>query len=72
MVGLQETDFEVVQDGRFVQVTESSEVVFPHQDVRVTEEGEEVALRTDGIVQRLRRDDTNTQLIQSEAQTERL
>lgn len=60
MVGLQETDFEVVQDGRFVQVTEGSEVVLPHQDVRVTEEGEGVALRTDGIVQRLRRVDTNT------------
>lgn len=38
VVGLQEADFEVVQDGGLVQVTESGEVILPHQDVGVTQE----------------------------------
>lgn len=54
VVGLQEADSQVVQDGRFVQVTESGEVVLPDQDVGVTQEGERVTLRTHGVLQRLR------------------
>lgn len=54
MVGLQEADSQVVQDGGFVQVTESGEVVLPDQDVGVTQEGERVTLRTHGVLQRLR------------------
>lgn len=54
VVGLQEADSQVVQDGRFMQVTESGEVVLPDQDVGVTQEGERVTLRTHGVLQRLR------------------
>lgn len=34
--GVCESDPEVVQNGRFMEVTESREVVLTHQDVRVT------------------------------------
>lgn len=34
--GVCESNPEVVQDGRFMEVTESREVVLTHQDVRVT------------------------------------
>lgn len=36
VVRLQEANFEIMKDCRFVQVAESREVIFPHQDVRVT------------------------------------
>ena len=52
VVGLQEADLEVVQDGRLVQVAEGREVVLAHQDVRVPQEGERV-FRTDAVLQRL-------------------
>lgn len=35
VVRLQEANFEIMKDCRFVQVAESREVIFPHQDVRV-------------------------------------
>lgn len=35
-LGVCESDPEVVQNGRFMEVTESREVVLTHQDVRVT------------------------------------
>lgn len=55
MVGLEEANSQVVQDGRFMQVTEGGEVVLSHQDVGVTQERKRVTLLTDGIIQRLRK-----------------
>ena len=54
VVGLQEADSQVVQDRRFVQVTEGCQVVLAHQDVRVPQEGQRVLLRTHWVLQRLR------------------
>lgn len=34
-LGVDETHFEIVKDGRFVEVTESGEVILAHQNVRV-------------------------------------
>lgn len=57
VVRLKEADLEVVQHGRLVQVAESREVIFSHQDVGVPEEGERVAVSTHRVLQRLRQRD---------------
>lgn len=49
VVGLEEPDFEVVQDGRLVQVAEGCQVVLPHQDVWIAQEGQLVPLEVHGI-----------------------
>lgn len=36
-LGVDEANFEVVENGRFVQVAEGGEIILPHQDVRVPE-----------------------------------
>lgn len=61
VVRLKEADLEVVQDGRLVQVAESREVIFSHQDVRVPQEGKRVAVSTHRVLQRLRQRDRRGQ-----------
>lgn len=48
--GLHESHFEIMQDCRFVQVAEGSEVVLPHQDVRVAKRRELRVRRVNGEV----------------------
>lgn len=43
-LGVRESDPEVVQYGRFMEVTESREVVLAHQDVRVTKRRQNATL----------------------------
>lgn len=57
VVRLKEANLEIVQDGRFVQVAECCEVIFSHQDVRVSEEGKRVAVSTHRVLKRLRQPD---------------
>lgn len=61
VVGLEEPDFEVVQDRRLVQVAEGCQVVLPHQDVRIAQEGQLISLEVDGIFVELRRHTRGTQ-----------
>lgn len=72
VVGLQEADLEVVQDGRFMKVTESREVVLTHQDVGVTEERKRVRLRTHRVLQRLRGTVQNQYIINANNSSEHL
>lgn len=51
--GLHESHFEVVQNCRFVQVAESSQVVLSHQDVRVAKGGQLRLGRVQGVVAHL-------------------
>lgn len=48
--GLHESHFEIVQDRRFMQVAQSSEVIFPHQDVWVAKRGQFWPWRVNGVV----------------------
>lgn len=52
--GFHEPHFQVVQNCRFVQVAESSEVVLPNQDVRVAKGGQVGFGRVHGVVADLR------------------
>jgi hypothetical protein len=36
-LGVDEAHFEVVQDGRFVEVAQRCQVILPHQQVRVSQ-----------------------------------
>lgn len=51
--GLHESHFEVVQNRRFVQVAEGSQVVLSHQDVRVAKRGQCWFARVHGVVAHL-------------------
>lgn len=53
VVRLQKANSEVMKDRRFMQVAESGEVIFPHQDVWVTEERKRLAFCAHCILQRL-------------------
>lgn len=48
--GLHKSHFKIVQDCRFMQVAEGSEVVLPHQDVRVAKRGQLWFWRVNGVV----------------------
>lgn len=48
--GLHKSHFKIVQDRRFMQVAEGSEVVLPHQDVRVAKRGQLWFWRVNGVV----------------------
>lgn len=55
MVGLEEPDFEVVEDRRLVQVAEGRQVILSHQDIGVAEERQLIALEVNGVLVELKR-----------------
>lgn len=55
-LGLHKSYFEIVQDGRFVEVTEGGEVVLPDQDVWVAKGRESCVWRVKGMVVLLTQD----------------
>lgn len=60
VVGLQEPDFEVVEDGGFVEVAQSRQVILSHQDIGIAQERQLVSLEINGIFVELRRDTRGT------------
>lgn len=59
VVGLKEPDFKVVQDGRLVQVAQGCQVILPHQDVWIAQEGQLIPLEVDGVFVELKRHTRN-------------
>lgn len=55
VVGLQETDLQVMQNGRLMEIAEGREVIFTHQDVGVPQEGQLLALGINGVFLNLNR-----------------
>lgn len=55
VVGLEEPDFEVVEDGRLVQVAQGRQVILSHQDIGIAQERQLVSLEINGILIELKR-----------------
>lgn len=54
-LGVHETDFEVVEHGRLVEVAERCEVILAHQDVRVPQVRQVLRLGVQFVLEALRR-----------------
>lgn len=55
VVGLEEPDFEVVEDRGLVQVAQGCQVILSHQDIRIAQERQLISLEVNRIFIELKR-----------------
>jgi hypothetical protein len=60
MVGLQETDLQIVQNSRLVEIAQGSEIIFSHQDIWIPQEGQLTALDINWVFQNLNKSKQQT------------